>query len=514
MNKVLSVSETRRLEQTAVERGATYLALMKKAGESAADYACEKYQKSGQKPLYAVVLCGRGNNGGDGFVAARRLLNLGLKAAVILTDGEPQTGDAGYMFQKLRETDAFIIDYRSRPEESLSVIKRAELLFDGIYGIGFHGRICEELEPLVDAVNKSGAKVISLDVPSGVNCDTGAVEGKCIKAGDTVTFSTLKPCHVLYPSSDYCGKTVVFSVGIDEKTMAESRCELWEITGEDVGKTRRERPLSAHKGSFGTLLCVCGSLGLAGAAVLSSKAAARCGVGLLNIALPKSVYPIVAAAAAEPTFTPLSENHDGTLSEECLPRLLKAVNHADACLIGCGLGHNGDTEKIVSVLVKESEVPLVIDADGINSLVPNIDILKTARAPIVLTPHPGEMARLMGTTTAQVQHHRYEVARQFAADFKVTLVLKGANTLIASPDGRVLVNRTGNPGMAKGGSGDVLAGMLGSFLAQGTALPEAAYSSVYLHGLAGDRCASRLSQTAMTPTDMINELPSLFLQYE
>ena len=514
MNKILSCQQTRILEQTAVDRGATFLELMQTAGESTAAYVFKTYLCEKEKRMHTVVLCGKGNNGGDGFVAARWLHEHGEKVHVVLTDGPPKTGDAKLMYQKAEEQNIPVTDYRTEPQKILLLLKDADVILDGIYGIGFHGRIHEELEPLIDAVNHSKAKVVSLDLPSGVDCDLGTVEGSCIQADSTVTFSTLKYCHVLYPSADYCGKTIVFDVGIDAQTLSESVCGLWEITDKAVKNTRTPRRPSAHKGSFGTLLSVCGSVGMAGAAVFSAKAAFRSGVGLVNVALPERIYPIVSASVTEPIYTLLPENKQGTLSLQCLPRLLQRCTKASACLIGCGLGHNDDTAAVVTALVEKSEIPIVIDADGINSLLPNIDILKTARAPIALTPHPGEMARLLGTTTADVQSHRYAYARQFAVDYGVTLVLKGANTLIASPDGRVFVNRTGNPGMAKGGSGDVLAGMLASFLAQGIQLPDAAWSSVYLHGLAGDRCAARLSQTAMTPTDLIDELPSLFLQYE
>ena len=274
----------------------------------------------------------------------------------------------------------------------------------------------------------------------------------------------------------------------------------------------KPRAPESNKGTYGRLLCVCGSEGMAGAAAMSTLSALRCGAGIVETALPRSIYPVVAALAPEAVFTLLNTSPEGGSGEDVETLLGCALSKASACLVGCGLGKSTFARSAVSFLLRETRVPLVLDADGINLVSEHIDELKTARAPLILTPHPGEMARLLKKTVQEVQQSREECASSFAREFGVLLVLKGAGTLVASPEGRLYRNTTGNPGMAKGGSGDVLAGMIASFAAQGIDLFSAAAGAVYLHGLAGDRCAESLSQTAMLPTDLIAKLPELFLK--
>lgn len=274
----------------------------------------------------------------------------------------------------------------------------------------------------------------------------------------------------------------------------------------------RPRGAETNKGDYGRLLSVCGSEGMAGAAAMSTLSALRCGAGIVEAALPRPIYPIVAALAPEAVFTLLDLAQDGGLTAGARAALRSALGRASACLLGCGLGKGPAARELVPLLLGEAAVPLVLDADGINLAAEHIDVLKTAHAPLILTPHPGEMARLLNTAAKDVQENREECARSFAREYGVTLVLKGAGTLVASPDGRLYRNATGNPGMAKGGSGDVLAGMVASFLAQGIEPFDAAAGAVYLHGLAGDRCAARLSRCAMLPTDLIGALPELFLE--
>lgn len=270
------------------------------------------------------------------------------------------------------------------------------------------------------------------------------------------------------------------------------------------------RDPESNKGSYGRLLCVCGSEGMAGAAVMSTRAAVRCGAGIVEAALPHAIYPIVASQVCEPVFTLLELSRENELTARGEEALKAALRKASAVLIGCGLGKSAAAHSLVRMALEVSSVPVVLDADGINIASENIDILKTARVPLILTPHPGEMARLLKTDAAEVQKSRETYAREFAVRHGVILVLKGAGTLVAAPDGRLFLNSTGNPGMAKGGSGDVLAGMTASFAAQGIEPFEAASGAVFLHGLAGDRCARKYSQTAMLPTDLIDTLPELF----
>lgn len=287
--------------------------------------------------------------------------------------------------------------------------------------------------------------------------------------------------------------------------------DLMEQTDRNiVKKAVFDRPDDANKGTLGSLICICGCFGMTGAAIMAGKAALRCGLGLLKAALPKSIYPIAAGAIFESVFFPLEETPDGKISKNNIEFLLCEAEKSSAVLIGCGLSVCDDTEKLVNSFIEYCTKPLVLDADALNCVAENPDILKKAKAPIIITPHPGEMARLVKSTPKAVNKNRAEIAADFAKRYGVVTVLKGAGTIIASPDGRVMINRTGNSGMATGGSGDALAGMTGSLLAQGANPFDAAAAAVYLHGLAGDIAAEKLGRISMLPTDLINEIPQAY----
>lgn len=277
-----------------------------------------------------------------------------------------------------------------------------------------------------------------------------------------------------------------------------------------VKKAVFNRPDDANKGTLGSLLCICGCYGMAGAAIMAGKAALRCGLGLLKTALPKSIYPIAAGTIFESVFFPLDETSDGKISTSNIDFLLCEAEKSSAVLIGCGLSVCDDTEELVNSFIENCTKPLVLDADALNCVAKNTDILKKAKAPVIITPHPGEMARLVKSTPKAVNENRAEITADFAKEYGVVTVLKGSGTIIASPDGKILINRTGNSGMATGGSGDVLAGMTGSLLAQGANVFDAASAAVYLHGLSGDIAAEKLGKISMLPTDLIDEIPQAF----
>lgn len=497
--KVLSAQQMRDLEQFAVDKGASYIELMENAGTAAAETLIN-YGAEGKR---IAIICGKGNNGGDGYVIARILKNFNCTVDIIKL-GEPRTADSRLNAERATELNIYMMSFHENREKAFEIIKKADYIVDAVYGIGFRGALDENTAEIARAVNASKAFVMAVDIPSGVGCDDGTINGECFKANLTVTFTTLKPAHILYPSMDYCGKTEVAGVGISDELINLSEY-IMQTTDEFLGeKLLPERKISSNKGTFGTLLAVVGSYGMAGAAIMCGKAAQRSGAGLVNMALPESIYPIVAGKLIEAVFTPLAEK-DGILSVENCDKLVSLANRYNAVVLGCGIGHNNDTEKIVYEILGNCEKPIILDADGINSVVSHIHLLKKAKAPVILTPHPGEMARLLDCTVAEVQHNRAKIALNFAKEHNVILVLKGANTLI-SDGNTLLVNRTGNAGMARGGSGDVLAGMIGSLVAQGMNPFRATACGVYAHGLAGDRTAKRLSETTMLPTDMIEDI--------
>lgn len=502
--KVLNCAQSKELEQSAVRSGMQYLEMMENAGASAVRFLRKKFSLAEKR---VVILCGKGNNGGDGFVAARHLSELGAKVIVVVVEGLPATEIAQTMYSRLNNTAAKVVSYYQDPEMIRPMLSSADFILDAIYGTGFHGSVPENLFPLYSAIAQSKAVVVALDIPSGAVCDTGAVDGKCVEADYTISFSTLKAVHLLQPALSYCGQVVVVPIGIDAALINRQPASL-EVTELDEVKTMfQPRNPESNKGDYGRLLSICGSEGMAGAAVLSGSAALRCGAGIVEAAVPRAIYPIAAAGLTEAVFT----LYDTVNFEE---KLLASLNRSSACLIGCGIGTEPMAQACFDLVLKNAQVPLIIDADGINLLAENINKLEAVKAPVVLTPHPGEMARLLKTTAADVQAHRLDYAKQFAREHHVILVLKGAGTIIAEPNGMAHLNMTGNAGMAKGGSGDVLSGMIASFAAQGMEPVKAAVAAVYLHGMAGNLCAKKYSRTAMLPTDMISVLPKIFLELE
>lgn len=480
--KILTTDLIRKSEESAVASGAFSLRdLMFRAGSAAAEIIMQKYDCRNKK---ITVVCGRGNNGGDGCVIAGILAENGGRVTVATPFGAPSTENAAYYYNKLKyvtKTDAFTPD--------------ADIIVDAIFGIGLNRAPDEKTAEVINAINSSDGIRVAVDIPSGVGADSGRVLGCAVNADLTVTFIALKPCFVLPDGSDYCGEVLVADIGAPPVSYS------FLTTEKPIFKKRRH---NSHKGAFGTGLMLCGSYGMAGAAILAARAALRSGIGILKAAVCESIYYPFTVSAPEAVCLPVRPGGKGTLCPDNLnlPELLKGCS---AALIGCGMGNNEDTARLVKELTEISEIPLVIDADGINALAESIDIIKKSKAPVILTPHTGEMARLCSLTVREVEENRVETARGFALKYGCVLVLKGANTIIAEPNGEVYFNMTGNPGMSTGGSGDALAGIILSLLAQGLNAADAAKAAVYLHGEAGDKAARR-GERAMLPSDLIEEL--------
>lgn len=513
--KVLSSKVSREVEQKAVDYGISLRTLMENAGNAVADFIKDSLIK-GNRSKKIVIFCGKGNNGGDGFVIANSISDTCESVHVILVDGKPNTDDAEFMFEKIsfsKYKRIYIYDYNI--DKNLdNIINGADIIVDAIYGIGFRGKVNSKISRIIEGIKKIRAEIVSVDLPSGLQCDTGIIYSDFIEPDYTITFTSLKPVHVLYPSSDYCGEVIVKDVGIPNGIVNSCKSMMDVIDMNLVRESLPKFAKSVSKKNRGRLFSLCSSIGMPGASILSAKAALRTGAGLLDIAVLKENYAIVAGNLIEPIFTLIDSNGRDTYSFSQRKRIFDSISKSTACLIGCGLGISDDTEKLVFEIIKTNKVPIVIDADGINIVSKNIDILKTAISDIILTPHPGEMARLINVKTEEIQKNRYEIAHEFSIKNNVVLVLKGSNTLVSLPDGKVYVNLTGNNGMAKGGSGDILAGMIASFLAQGMDSGKAALCAVYLHGLAGDICSKRYSKTFMLPTDIIDILDQIFIKIE
>ena len=504
---VVESGEIKNMERAAQRKGTSLATLMEQAGAAVAELAATIITRDKLRKI--TVFCGNGNNGGDGFVIAR-FLSLMCDVTVILANGDPQS-DLAKLNYNILPDKIEVVDHHENRESCAEIINESDMIIDAIYGIGFHDVLDPYCTELVVFANRSKAVKIAVDIPSGIISDSGEVSGECFHADYTVSFTALKPAHVLYPSMDYCGEVSVAKVGIP-KMIVDTCTYAMRTTDEFLEKhPLKHSKKSAHKGSNGTLLSVCGSYGMAGAAILSGEAALRCGVGLLRVALPEYIYPIAAGRLTEAVFLPLEQSAHGLISMRAFDRLqIEIMNNCSAVLLGCGLGQGDDIAELVAALISTTRKPMVLDADGINAITADPTILRTSMAPIIITPHPGEMARLTGKPTIEVQKNRYRTARDFASEYGVTVVLKGANTIIALPDGNVYVNLTGNNGMAKGGSGDVLAGMMASFLSQGMNPDEAAINAVYYHGVLGDKCMEKYSARTMLPSDMIEEMKFVF----
>ncbi len=473
--KVLTKALIKESEENAVKSGVfTFRQLMKTAGNVAFDIISKEFDINKKK---IAVICGNGNNGGDGFVIAKNLYENGADVCVIMPCGEPQTKDAEYYFSKLEniKITEFSDDF--------------DIIIDAVFGIGLNRDISDNLSSLFDKINKSNAIKISIDIPSGVHADNGKVLKNAVNADLTVTFIALKPCFMLPYGSDYCGKVIVADIGVEPTNFSY-------LTTEKPNLEKRRH--NSHKGTFGTALLICGSYGMAGAAMLSAKAALRSGLGIAKCVIPESIYEAFTCYLPEAVCVPYKQKSEldiSLLSKNC-----------KALLFGCGVGNDDETYNLLIKIIENCEIPLVLDADGINALSKNIELLKKSKVPIIITPHPAEMARLCQTTAKEIEQNRIEFARNFVMENNCILVLKGADTIIATPDGEIRFNLNGNPGMATGGSGDVLAGIIVSLLSQGFAPEKAAEYAVYLHGEAGDKAALKHTEKGLLASDIIEEL--------
>ncbi|HBL41452.1 MAG TPA: bifunctional ADP-dependent NAD(P)H-hydrate dehydratase/NAD(P)H-hydrate epimerase [Ruminococcaceae bacterium] len=498
----------KQIEQNAVSGGLSYLQMMENAGTACAEYVA--HTVAHDIPATALIACGKGKNGGDGFVIARILHQLGRSVDVLLVNGQPQADDAKTMFEKMNGIS--VLDFATQPNFSKEKISSADYIIDAVFGFGFHGEADEQTICVFQAINASKAKVIAVDVPSGVECDSAHVCNGAIQANTTLAISFCKPGHLLYPSAEYCGAVVPLSIGI-----AESCCDRVDDAGFFTLSRKEirlpERRAEANKGSFGKVLSVCGSRRYAGAAVFAANGAVKVGAGLVTAAFPDSAYPAIGAKLTEPILMPLPCCTDGFFIRGAIEPILSACKSASVLLLGCGLGQTLGTASLVNEVLPAAECPIVLDADGINLLCGNINGLESIGTRTVFTPHPGEFARLTGKTVPEIQNNRIALAKEFAQRYNTVLVLKGAATVVASPE-RVYVNPTGNPGMARGGSGDLLAGMIAGLIAQGMSRFDAAVTAVFLHGYVGDRAAEVTSVHGMTPSDMLALLPKVLSDFE
>lgn len=498
MKRLLTPSQMRSAEKISDMNGVSYSCLMDNAGLQLADII---KSNAGSKRKISF-LCGKGNNAGDCFVAAKHLKEYGFDISIILLCGQPQSELAVKNFN--------IIKNSVYVSENPDTIKNSEIIADGVFGTGFKGQLDDSLKNIFENIPDSALK-IAVDVPSGGNSLSGNVSDGTFMADITVTFGLPKFGMYQYPLNDFCGRIITADIGFTENVIEKAAdIPIYLTSSELIHSNILPRKNNSHKGNFGKLLSICGSTRMSGACMMAGKAALRCGAGILITASPEKSADRMALYLPEGMTLPLKADNDGfALYDENISVINQYLEKSSAVLIGCGLGVTPDTVKLVCDIIKNAPCPVIIDADGINCIADRIEILKEAKYMPVLTPHPAEMARLMHCSVNDIQNDRFNAAVSFAGKYNAAVALKGAGTVIASPD-CVFVNNTGNPGMSRGGSGDVLAGMTASFRCQGFDELTSAAMAVYLHGKAGDAAKKKFSESAMLPTDIINAFSDVF----
>ncbi len=482
--------------------------LMENAGRGATRFFLEYFKDIEHKRI--GVIAGRGNNGGDGFVMARYLAQKGIRVTVyLLTESQTVAGDAAANLSLLFP---LLIPVIEMPDlESFSSHKtemRHEAIWiDAILGTGLRSDVKGFFKDVIDFLNQLNRPVFAVDIPSGLNSDTGRPCGTCIRADATATFAFGKTGHFILPGAEYTGALKIIDIGIPSYIAESVKPRQSLLTPDLIHSVFQARSLDTHKGHTGHLLVIAGSPGKTGAAAMTAMSAMRAGAGLVTLGIPASLNPILETQVTEAMTEPLPETKESVLGEASFNRIMALLSDKRCLAIGPGIGIDPETKSLVHRLLKECNKPMVIDADGLNCIIGCTDILKTFDKPAVLTPHPGEMARLIGITATDVQKDRIRCARDFAQSFNVHVVLKGARTVVAHPNGTVFINPTGNPGMASGGMGDVLTGIIAGFIAQNHPPELAAHAGVYLHGAAADALSKNKGPFGYLATDVVNALP-------
>ncbi len=510
--KLVTASEMRELDRRAIaDLGIPSLVLMENAGRTTFQILRREFPAP---PGEVAVLAGRGNNGGDGFVVARYLANHGIPVAVfLLGERDKVRGDARVNLDILAHLGVTVAEILTNADLNPAIhrLAKAGLIVDALLGTGLNSPVKGLMATLVERLNHLRAPVLAVDIPTGLSADTGEVLGVALKARVTVTFGWPKLGQIVPPGRDYTGRLWV-DISIPPELAHDMNLELAEAP--DLRTLLPPRPFGSNKGTFGHLLVLAGSEGKTGAAALASEAGLRAGAGLVTLGIPASLNDILEVKLTEVMTVPLPEAVGvRALGKTALAPIRDFLGEKFTLALGPGLGTHPETRELVCRLVHDLPHPMVIDADGVNNLARDTSCLTSAAGPRLLTPHPGELARLVGLSVPEVQARRLEIARETAAKFGITLVLKGAQTLVAAADGRVSLNPTGNPALASGGTGDVLTGLIGGFLAQGLTPWDAARLGVYLHGLAADYFVSRHGLRGMIAGDLLTVFPDVLEQF-
>ena len=501
------------MESYSDSHGISYKQLMENAGVAAAEQiyrlAAERDMSNG-----VLILCGKGNNGGDGFVAARNLINAGIKVTVVLTEGEPCTELAAYEYCELGGS-ADVLTLEDNIDEVFRLLSSCSLIVDSVYGTGFHGDLPPQIKACFNAAARSEAIKLAMDVPSGGNCVTGEASDDVLKCDYTVTFACRKTGMLFEPLKSLCGKIITAEIGFTDECFSAADYILRDFDESQIRNMFPERPENSYKNMFGRLLDIAGSRTMSGAAYLSAAAALRSGAGLVTIASTEDVIGRISASVPEATLLPMKSDKSGTVSEVNISSILKFAEKCTAVSAGCGLSVTDGTKAVIKSLaenINNAEYTLILDADGLNCLTDCIDIIRNTTGRLILTPHEGELKRLYKAAYGDKKADRLSMAIDLSREYNAVIVAKGVPTFIVG-NGKAYICKTGNPGLSRGGSGDVLTGIIAGFACQGLAPLDAAMAGVFVHGTAADIAAQELSILGMLPTDVIIRLPYVFKKW-
>ena len=511
--KLVTAGQMRELDRRATEQyGIPSILLMENAGLRTFDIACEMIGDASGKRV--VVIAGKGNNGGDGFCIARHLANAGADVQCFLAGKiEEVRGDARINLDTALKMNISVEEISNTEPIGMPLL-HANLVIDALLGTGIKGEVTGLAADIIDAINACGKPVLSVDVPSGLISDTGQIAGKCVRAARTVTYALPKIGLLTYPGAEYVGELTVADINIPKEALEDNPSRVRLIEEQDVSQRLPHRSPDAHKGTFGHLAVFAGSPGMTGAASMTAESGARAGAGLVTLGCPESLNAILEVKLTEVMTAPLPEAAKGCFSGLAASMATMLAERCDAVAIGPGLSVNMEIVEFLKNFLPTVLSPIVIDADGLNAIAKDTSIFERIPSPKVITPHPGELARLLGTSADKVQSNRLKSALEAAERFQVVCVLKGARTVIATPDGDAYINPTGHVALASGGSGDVLTGVIGSLLAQGLSTVDAAIVGVYVHGLAGEIAGENIGVPGALAGDVLISLPEAFARVQ
>ena len=509
--RLVTAAEMQALDSRAInELGIPGIVLMENAGRLTTEALVGHYGNPRAKTV--TIFAGPGNNGGDGLVIARHLHQKGCNVRIyFLVSADKLKGDAAANLKIIKHLDISCEEILNSNTAEKIKLDNSQVVVDALFGTGLKREIHGHFATIIEQINQCGRPIVSVDIPSGLNSDNGQILGSAVRADLTVTYGQAKLGQFCHPGTELCGRLEIVDIGIPPRLTDEAEIRAEALTSA-VNDFLPRRPQAGHKGTFGHVLAVAGSSGKTGAALLSVKAALRSGTGLVSLCVPRSLNCIFETSLPEAMTIPLTETEKHILTVENGKAIQEAAQDKKAIILGPGLGTHPKTIALVRDLYRRLKQPMVVDADALNSLA-MIQKMENASGERILTPHPGEMARLIGRSTREIQADRVNKARDFAVSHQVYTILKGAGTVIAGPDGKIAINQTGNPGLATGGSGDVLAGLVAGLLAQGLSPWQAACLGVYLHGLAADQLVARLGiNSGFLAGELADELPAAMAQ--